>query len=418
MTTSRRPPPPAPRLLRILRDPVAAPCLVATVLSGFGSSALWLVSGIWVKDLTGSNTLAALALLAMWTPTLAGPVLGTLADRLPRKPLLIHTNLTLAALLLTLFAVDAPGDVWLLFTVLVLYRTAGVVQDAAEAALMARGIDKTLLGDFNGLRMTANEGMKLLAPLAGAGLYAAYGGPSVALLDALTFVLAALAYARVRTEPAAETGATAQSRPGDWRTRTTEGVSYLRHHPTLRPVILAAGATMFLTGAGSALLYAVIESLGHSPTYAGPLYVLQGLGSVTVGLASGPLLRRLGERRFAAYGIALTGVATALRAVPSDAVFLTSGVAMGVGLPCALIAGLTAVQRETPNELLGRTAATANTLMFAPTALGLAVGAALVSRVDHRTLLPVLGLGLCLTAGSLRRRGSGGTVPGCGPGGG
>lgn len=398
-----------PTALRILRDPTTAPYLAAIVLSGFGTSALWLASGIWVKDLTGSNTLAALCLLTMWAPTLAGPFLGTLADRVPRKPLLIRTNLTLAALLLTLFAVDSPDRVWILFTVLFLYGTAGVVHDAAETALVAQAVDTSLLGDFNGLRMTANEGMKLIAPLAGAGLYAAYGGPTVALLDALTFVLAAIVYTRVRAEAGSEAAAEpgtepkAATTPTTWRTQLTEGTHHLRHHPTLRPLVLAAGTTMFLTGIASALLYAVIESLGHSPTYAGPLYVLQGLGSVTVGLTSGPLLRRLGERRFAAYGIALTAIATTLKAVPSDAVFLISGVATGIGLPCALIAGLTAVQRETPNELLGRTAATANTLMFAPTAIGLAVGAALVEPVDHRALLPALGLTLLLTAAPLLR---------------
>lgn len=388
-----------PTALRILSDPTTAPYLAAIVLSGFGTSALWLASGIWVKDLTGSNTLAALCLLTMWAPTLAGPFLGTLADRVPRKPLLVRTNLTLAALLLTLFAVDSPDRVWILFAVLFLYGTAGVVHDAAESALVAQAVDESLLGDFNGLRMTANEGMKLLAPLAGAGLYAAYGGPTVALLDALTFVLAAIVYARVRAEAEAEAETNPEAAtPTTWRTQIAEGTHHLRHHPTLRPLVLAAGTTMFLTGIGSALLYAVIESLGHSPTYAGPLYVLQGLGSVLVGLTSGPLLRRLGERRFAAYGIALTAVATTLKAVPSDAVFLVSGVATGIGLPCALIAGLTAVQRETPNGLLGRTAATANTLMFAPTAIGLAVGAALVEPVDHRALLPALGLALLLTA--------------------
>lgn len=387
MTTRNRP------VVRVLRNRDAGLCLTATLLSGFGTSALWLASGIWVKDLTGSNGLAALCLFAMWAPTLAGPLLGTLADRVRRKPLLIRTNLLLAALLPVLFAVDTADRVWILLAVLLVYGAAGVVQDAAEAALVATAVDRSLLGDFNGLRMTANEGMKLVAPLAGAGLYAAYGGPAVALLDAVTFVLAALLYAclRVRetTPPPPTTG---------WRTRTAEGAVHLWRHDRLRPLVLAGGTTMLLSGLSSATLYAVIEGLGHSPAYAGSLYVLQGVGSVAVGLASGPLLRRLGERGFAAYGIALTGAATALRAVPADLAVLASGVAVGMGLPCVLIAGLTAVQRETPGELLGRTAATAGTLMFAPTAIGLAAGAALVELVDHQTLLVTCALALLLTS--------------------
>ncbi|MGW0498181.1 MFS transporter, partial [Streptomyces sp. NPDC003007] len=196
-------------LVRVLRDRDAGLYLCGVVVSGFGTSALWLASGVWVKDLTGSDGLAALCVLALWLPALAGPLLGALADRVRRKPLLIGGNLLLATLLLTLVGVDTPGDLWLLYAVLFVYGAVGVVHDAAGSALVATAVDPALLGDFNGLRMTATESMKLLAPLAGAGLCAAYGGARVALLDAATFVLATALYAAVRVredEPAPPTG--------------------------------------------------------------------------------------------------------------------------------------------------------------------------------------------------------------------
>ncbi|MFJ5274040.1 MFS transporter [Streptomyces sp. NPDC088358] len=384
---------------RVLRDRDAGLYLTAVVVSGFGSSAMWLVSGIWVKDLTGSNGLAALCVFALWAPVLAGPLLGTLADRTRRRPLLIGTNLALAVLLPTLLAVDAPDRLWILFAVLLVYGAAGVVHDAAESALVAAAVDRSLLGDFNGLRMTANEGMKLLAPLAGAALYAAYGGARVALLDAVTFALAAgvCALLRVRETPPASDTAT-------WRSRTAAGARYVLGHPELRPLVLAGGTTMLFAGLNGALIYAVVEGLGHSPAYAGLLYAVQGAGSVLIGLVSGPLLRRLGERRFAAYGIALTAVGAGARAVTSDGVALVCSAAIGAGLPCVLIAAYTAVQRETPGPLLGRTAATANTLMFVPNALGLAVGAGVVELVDYRLLLPVLALARLLTLRPLLTR--------------
>ncbi|MFC9637245.1 MFS transporter [Streptomyces mirabilis] len=384
---------------RVLGDRDAGLYLTGVVVSGFGSSAMWLVSGIWVKDLTGSNGLAALCVFALWAPTLVGPVLGVLADRTRRRPLLIAVNLALAALLPTLFAVTTRDRLWILFTVLLIYGAAGVVHDAAESALVATAVDRHLLGDFNGLRMTASEGMKLLAPLTGAGLYAAYGGARVAVLDAVTFALAAGLYAllRVREAPPVPD-------PSGWRARTAAGVRHIRHHPELRPLVLAAATTMLFAGLNGATVYAVAEGLGHSPAYVGLLYVAQGVGSVLIGLVSGPLLRRLGERRFAAYGIVLTAVAVALRAVPSDAVALVCGAAIGFGLPCVLIAAYTAVQRETPAPLLGRVSATANTLMYAPNALGLALGAGLVELVDYRPLLLTLGLTRLLTLPPLLQR--------------
>jgi len=393
MTTPTPTPTSTWAVVRVLRDRNAGLSLTGVVVSGFGTSALWLASGVWVKDLTGSNGLAALCLLAVWAPTLAGPLLGTLADRVRRKPLLIAANLLLAALLLPLLTLDSPGRLWLLYTVLFVYGAAGVVHDAAESALVTAAVDRSLLGDFNGLRMTANEGMKLVAPLAGAGLYAAYGGPAVALLDAVTFVLAAGVCTLLNVR---------EDRPvpptSGWWERTAEGAGFLWAHARLRPLVLAGGTMMLCAGLSGALLYAVIDGLGHAPAYAGVLYAVQGAGSVTIGLASGPALRRLGERRFAAAGIALTACAVAARAIPSDPVALACSAASGAGLPCVLIAALTAVQHETPPPLLGRTTATANTLLFTPNVAGLAAGALLVELADYRLVLAALGAVLPATA--------------------
>ncbi|GHA15354.1 MFS transporter [Streptomyces echinoruber] len=394
MTRGNRP------LTRVLRDRNARLCLTATVVSGFGTSALWLASGVWVRELTGSDGRAALCLVAMWAPVLAGPALGTVADRVRRRPLLVGVNLGLAVLLCALLAVDAPGRVWVVYGVLLVYGAAGVVHDAAQSALVAAAVDPALLGDLNGLRTTATEGMKLLAPLAGAGLYTAYGGAGVALLDAGTFVAAAGLYALLRVrEPAVRAA-------GD-RPRAAEGVRYLWGHARLRPLVLAGGATMLWAGVNGALVYAVVDGLGHAPAYAGVLYAVQGAGSVAAGVAAGPALRRLGERRFAACGIALTGVAVAARAVPSDAVALAGSALIGAGLPCVLVAAFTAVQHAAPDRLRGRAAATATTLVFVPNVVGLAAGAGLVELLGPRWLLPALGAALLLTPLLLRQRPAG-----------
>ncbi|MFJ9149235.1 MFS transporter [Streptomyces sp. NPDC102270] len=409
MTRTRRTPrtPKTPKtwpVLRVVRDRDAGFFLAAVVVSGFGTSALWLVSGVWVKDLTGSDGLAALCMLAMWAPTVAGPLLGALADRVPRKPLLIGANLLPATLLPLLFTVDSQDRVPLLLAVLFLYGAAGVVHDAAESALVAGAVAPSLLGDFNGLRTAVTEGMKLVAPLAGAGLYALHGGPGVALLDAITFVLAAVLYARLRVRESEPRSAVDGRRRSPRLTPASEGVRHIWAHPTLRPLILAGGTTMLFAGLNGALMYAVTDGLGHSPAYAGALYAVQGAGSVAVGLLSGPALRRLGERRFAAYGIALTAVAAGLRAVPCDPLALACSAASGMGLPCVLITALTAVQRQTPDELLGRAVATANTVVFTPNVLGLAAGAALVELVDQRPLSAVLGVVWLATAVPLFQR--------------
>ncbi|WP_326764907.1 MFS transporter [Streptomyces sp. NBC_01591] len=379
--------------VRVLRDRTAGLFLAAVVVSGFGTSAMWLAAGVWVKSLTGSDSLAALAVFAMWLPVLVGPALGTIADRIPGKKLLVGSNLVMAGLLTSLTTVDSAGRIWLLFAVLVLYGASFVLMDAAESALVAGAVDTRLLGDFNGLRMMAGEGMKLLAPLAGAGLYARFGGGAVALLDAASFALAAGVCALL---PAREPAAAA---PVGRRGELTAGVRQVWGSPVLRPLVLAGSVTMLCAGLNGAAVYAVVDDgLGHSPTYAGVLYAVQGAGSVVVGLLAGPLLRRLPERVFTAAGIALFAVAVGARALPYDAVALVASAAVGIGLPCVLIAAMTAVQRETPESVLGRTAATANTLMMVPNAVALALGAGLIALVDIRVLLPLVGAAALLTA--------------------
>ncbi|GAA2807570.1 MFS transporter [Streptomyces showdoensis] len=360
--------------------------LCAVLVSGFGTTAMWLVSGIWVKSLTGSDSLAALTAFALWAPALLGPVLGGLVDRVPRRPLLVTVNLAMAAVLPLLLWVDRADRVWLLFLVLFVYGTQGALVEAAEAALAAGALDPERLGSFNGLRLTVNEAVKLVAPLVAAGLFARYGGGPVALLDAATFALAAGVFALLRVReariPAAEE-----------RGRVADGVRPLRESPVLRALVGAGGFTMFLAGLNGAAIYTVVDrGLGHSPAYAGVLYAVQGAGSVAAGLVAGPLLRRVPERVLAAAGLALFALGAAARALPYDGVALAASGVVGVGLPWVLIAAMTAVQRGVPPEVVGRAAGTANTLVFVPNAVALAVGAGLVAVVDVRVLLPVVGV--------------------------
>ncbi|MFD3948187.1 MFS transporter [Streptomyces sp. NPDC058579] len=362
--------------------------LTGVLVSGFGSTAMWLASGIWVKSLTGSDSLAALTVFALWAPALVGPLLGTVADRVRRRPLMVWSNAAMAALLPTLLWVDSADRVWLLYAVLVLYGIQGTVHEAAEVALAASALDKRLLGDFNGLRTTVNEGVKLVAPLLAAGLFARYGAGPVALLDAATFALAAGVFAlmRVREEKPAARPASAR-----WARDIGEGLRTIRASPVLRPLVLTGSFTMLLAGVNGAAIYAVVDrGLGHSPTYTGVLYAVQGAGSVVAGLAAGPLLRRVTGRSLAAAGLALFALAVGARAVPHDGVALVASGLIGVGLPLVLVAAMTAVQREAPADAVGRTAGTANTLLFVPNAVALAVGAALVALVDIRVLLPLL----------------------------
>ncbi|MEU6441162.1 MFS transporter [Streptomyces sp. NPDC047046] len=393
-------------VLRTLgRDRTARLLLLAITVSGLGSSALFLVAGVWVKELTGSDSRAALCGLALWLPSLAGPWLGSLADHLPRRELLVTLQVATASLLVPLLVWgDRPGGVWLVLAVLVLYGASGVIEDAAQSSLVATALAPRTLGSFNGLRMTANEGMKLLAPLAGAGVYTLWGGPRVVLLDACTFLVAALVYARIRVRR------DRVRRVGDRRDGVRAAAPPARsrllpHVPAPRRLVLAAGAAMALSGTASASGYGLMAAMGLPAAWLGVTSAAQGAGSIVAGVCAGGLLGRLGPPRTTALGLALWATGAALHSLAHPATSLAGAVLCGLGLPLPLIAAATEVLRRTPPHLLGRATATANTLMFAPTAVGQGAGAALVTALDPRTQYASAAIlagvvAACLTRGS------------------
>ncbi|MFD6160578.1 MFS transporter [Nocardia sp. NPDC060256] len=366
---------------KVLGDRNAGLYLSGVIVSGFGDSAMLLVAGVWVKSLTGSNSLAALVNFCVWLPTLFGPAIGTVADRVRRRRLLIVTKLTLAAVLTVLFGLHSREWVWLLFAVLTVVGIGAVLADAAEIALVATAVPAELRADFNGLVRTAIESMKLVAPAAGVGIFVGFGGTAVALLDSVTFLLAAAAFAFLRIHeppPVKPIGRT-------WRAELAAGVRYIGQHRALRSLVLAGGMTMAASSLSSSATFAMLDTgLHRSATFVGVLTPVQGLGSVVSGLLAGALLRRTSDRTFAACGIALFALGVLARTTPWFPVVLGGSLAIGLGLPCPLITAFTAVQRDTPNELLGRVAATTNTLVFAPITVALPLGSAMVAAFDYR----------------------------------
>ncbi|WP_439673760.1 MFS transporter [Embleya sp. MST-111070] len=381
--------------MNVLRDRNAGLYLSGVVISGFGSSAMTLVAGVWAKTLTGSDSIAALMALGVFAPSLIGPVLGAFADRWPAKRLLVVVNTMLAVLLTATLAVRSEAQVWILFAVMLGYGFGFVLIDAGESTALSAAVAPGILGDLNGLRLSASEGMKLIAPLAGAGLFAWSGGHTVALLDAGTFVLAAGVFMLMRFEqPARERPATG------WVAETSEGVRHLWAHRPLRRLVVAGGLAMVVSGISGGAVYAVVdEGLGRSPEFAGVLYMAQGAGSVAAGLAAGALIRRLGAKGFAVLGLVLFAIAVGLRALPWLPAVAAGSVLNGFGLPAVHVAAMTVLQRETPTHLVGRVAATAGTIMFAPTAFAVLGVAGLLVVVDYRLILlgaAVLGVAVAL----------------------
>ena len=368
---------------RLLARPDARLYLAGQALSLFGDTAMWLALGIWAKELTGSSGAAGMVIFALALPQLGAPAAGMLVDRVRRRPLLIATNLATAAIVLPLLTVHDRGDLWLIYVVAAAYGASYSILGAGQTALLASVLPEDLLADANGALQTLREMQRLIAPLAGAGLFSALGGGAVALIDAATFLAAAAALAVMRVEEPPP--ARCESHP---LAEALAGVAHLRATVPLRQLVLACAACLIALGLTETLIYAIVDDgLHRSPTFVGVLMAIQGVGAVAGAVSASRVARRAGEGILAGLGMAAVAVAALLMTSGALAAVLIGKVLFGVGTPWIIVGAITLLQRLTPGALQGRVYSAAEFLMGAPQTLSIAAGAALVTIVDYRWLL-------------------------------
>jgi Na+/melibiose symporter-like transporter len=262
--------------------------------------------------------------------------------------------------------------------------------------------------------------MKLVAPLAGAGLYAWRGPVPVVLMCAIMPLLTAACYALLRIRPAAGAPAASSGRgalaglPGAGALAASSGrgalagLAVLMRPARVRVPVLVAAVSIAMSGlTGAAVLARVVHGLHLPATHLGLLASAQGAGSIAGGLLVGRLLARLGPARVAALGAALFAAGCVAWCLPWWPAMIAGSGVVGLGLPWTLIAGITAVQTSTPDHLLGRAGATANMAMFGPVAVAIPLGSVSVQAGAGLTLVTAAAIALGVAVFAARSRAGG-----------
>jgi MFS family permease len=362
------------------------------VASMIGESILLLALAIWVKDLTGSNGLAGATIFAVVAPMAFAPIVGWVVDKFRRRPFLVVANLAAAAVLVPLLAVRTADDVWIVYVVGVLYGISYIAISSALNGLIKEVVPAGQLAEANGALQTVKQGLRLVGPIAGAGLYAGVGGWTLTVIGAVGFVIAAMAIFALRV-------AEAKPKPGGlhWVAEAAAGVRHLVREPALRRTTSGVALAVLLIGFGESIFFAYVdEGLHRSPSFLGVLVSIQGIGGLLGGLTAARLVRRAGEVAAAAIGVMLLGVTNFAFVYPSLWLAVPATIMFGAGLPWAIVGFNTLLQRRTPHEVLGRVSAATEMLIAGPQAVSIGVGAVLVSIVDYRLLFVVMGVGVTL----------------------
>ncbi|GIJ23189.1 MFS transporter [Micromonospora lutea] len=371
-------------------------------------SILLLALAVWVKDLTGSDGLAGATIFVILAPRTLAPLVGWFVDRYPGRPLFVVTNLATALLLTPLFAVRDAGDMWLVYAVAAWYGLSNLTIGAVLSRLVRELVPPDLLGEANGALQTARQGLRLIGPLAGAGLYVAFGGWPLVLVGIVGFLLAAVVVGMPRgvAVPHEVPAALADdARPGPrWPAELVAGLRHLAGEPALRRALLGYGLGSLVMGFTESLIFAYVDrGLGRDPAFVGVLFTAQGIGGLVGGLLSAAVLRRVGELGTLAVGVALFGPAALMLAYPNLWLGLAAVLVAGLSLPLALVGLHTLIQRRTPPELLGRVAAAAEAAVRCPQAFSVGMGALVVALLDYRLVFAVVGLATLLAGNYLWR---------------
>ncbi|MDQ1459369.1 MAG: hypothetical protein QOI08_853 [Actinomycetota bacterium] len=345
-----------------LRHPAYARLWTGAFVSNIGTWMETLALGVYVTKHTGQ---------AAWTGTIAaagflpiaffGPIGGALADRLPRKLLLMATTFVqtgLAALLTVLFVIGHPSAPVLTIIAFGNGICAGLGFPAFQAILPDLVPIKDLPGAIALSSAQYNLG-RVVGPVL-AGVVIAVGGYAWAeAVNAVSFFAVIAVLLTLALPKPSE-----HARDQKLFHSIIEGFRFVRREPGLRINALAMCLNTFLAAPFIALVPAMADKVLHTDIGTSVLIAVQGMGAVIMAFSLGWLVQRFGPRRLLAGLMAALPFALAAYAYAPDlilsslAIFFVGALYLG-----ALSSFSTVAQLRAPAAIRGRVLAV-NTMIL------------------------------------------------------
>jgi MFS family permease len=370
-------------LWRLLADQRDYRLLVsAGLVSSLGDYLLGVGLVYLVYDLTGSTLASAgLLVVSVLPQALLASVAGVLVDRWDRRRTLAATLLLQVVVLAPLLVVTDDSRIWLLYVVAAAQSVLEQLSTPAEQALVPHLVPVDRLVSANAVNGQARNLARLVGSGVG-GVVAAWGGlPALALVDAATFVAAALLVLAIRptaahltlADPSVEPGA-----PTPWWQEWRAGLSVAARSRVLRVLLLFSALTAVGEGVMGTLFAPFVRDVLHGgPQGYGLVVGIQAVGGIAGGLVVAAVGDRFRPARLLAAASVVFGlVDLAIFLYPLVWVSLVPALVLMavVGVPGAAVSAsfLTLLQRATDDAFRGR--------VFG-TLLGLQSGGVLVGSV-------------------------------------
>ncbi len=385
--------------LRVLgANPWFSSLLTAIGISSIGDPLTQVATLVLVYTATNHDArIVALAFIVQALATiLMSSVLGGVADKFPRKPLIVVLELIRAAILLAtpfLTQVDRVGPIgprwWLILPVLFMLASINAVVQPARQAAIPGLVPAGQVGKANALVV----GTTMLAgaigfAVAGAILSFSQSLMFLFLVDAATFVIAATIVLGI---PSLGGGAVA-ARVSGALTRTWAIVSARPH------LVIATLAAFLIPVSYPALLAAAYQVSSNGGQTYSILEVVLSIGVFAGSIAVGRFVA-IGSMRTVGAGLFLTGVfSVAIAMRPPLEVMALLLFAASIGNPIYAIANQTALLEAADASNRGSVMATRFGLVQTASIAGAAAGGLITASFGPFAAYGVLGVGLILLA--------------------
>ena len=347
----------------------------------------------------GPAEMAYLVVAASSGVLLVGLFAGAWVDRLPRRPVLVWTDVIRAGLLFSVPAAGAAGTLRIeqLYVVAFLEACLGTLFDSAYHAYLPSlvGVDRLLAGNAKLSQSSA------IAEVGGPGLAGALvqvaGAPFAILVDAVSFVVSAVSLVAIRAREAPRPRELQQTIGRE----IVEGLRFVRHHALVFPIAASSISEHFF-GSFYAALYGLylLETLKLTPLLLGIVISAGGIGSLVGATFAGRVVQRIGIGRSilvmmlanSAIGI-LTPLAAGPLFLATLMVFLPQLIGDGMNT-IEWVARDTVVQTAVPDRVLGRVNATLDVVSHGAAPFGALVAAAIAESFGVRTAIGVAWVGM------------------------